>query len=182
MTESTNYRWYVLRAITGKENKVREYIESEMRNSELGDFVKQVLIPEERSITVRNGKKVEKMRNAMPGYILVEANLAGETHHRLRNTPSVLGFLEEKNHVPTPARLEEINRFLGNVDHIQETDEDIMMFLSAGDNVKVTSGPFQNFSGVIEEVNSDKKKLKVMVMIFGRKNLLELSFTQVEKE
>jgi transcriptional antiterminator NusG len=182
VTESTNFKWYVLRAISGKETKVKEYIEAEMRISSLSDFVKQVLIPEEKTFTIRNGKKVEKMRNAMPGYVLVEANLVGETFHRLRNTPNVLGFLEENGHQPTPARIEEVNRFLGRMDDIQDAEQDIMLFFNVGDNVKVTSGPFQNFSGVIEEVNIDKKKLKVMVMIFGRKNLLELSFTQVEKE
>jgi transcriptional antiterminator NusG len=118
----------------------------------------------------------------MPGYILVEANLIGEVLHRLRNTPNVLGFLGERNNVPTPIRTSEINRILGTVDELQETGEEMLTPYCMGESVKVVFGPFSGFSGLIEEINTEKKKLKVMVMIFGRKTPLELSFTQVEKE
>lgn len=118
----------------------------------------------------------------MPGYVLIEADLNGEVSHRLRNTPNVIGFLEEKNHTPIPVRQSEVNRILGTVDEMQETGEEMLTPYFVGENVKVIFGPFSGFSGVIEEVNSEKKKLKVMVMIFGRKTPLELSFTQVEKE
>ena len=177
-----NFKWYALRAISGKENKVKEYIEAESKNSDFGQYVSQVLIPTEKVYQIRNGKKITKERSCMPGYVLVEANLVGETLHRLRNTPNVLGFLGEKNNVPTPIRAAEMNRILGTMDEIQETGEELLTPYYVGENVKVIFGPFSGFSGVIEEVNDEKKKLKVMVMIFGRKTPLELSFTQVEKE
>ena len=182
MSETTNFKWYVMRAISGKENKVKEYIEADMRNSDLGHYVAQVLIPTERVYQIRNGKKITKERSCMPGYVLIEADLNGEVSHRLRNTPNVIGFLEEKNHTPIPVRQSEVNRILGTVDEMQETGEEMLTPYFVGENVKVIFGPFSGFSGVIEEVNSEKKKLKVMVMIFGRKTPLELSFTQVEKE
>jgi len=171
-----------MRAISGKENKVKEYIEAEIRNSDLGQFVAQVLIPTEKVYQIRNGKKITKERSCMPGYILIEANLIGEISHRLRNTPNVIGFLTEKNNDPTPVRLAEVNRIMGTMDEMQENEEEMITPYLKGENVKVISGPFSNFSGIIEEVNNEKKKLKVMVMIFGRKTSLELSFTQVEKE
>ncbi len=182
MSETTNFKWYVMRAISGKENKVKEYIEADMRNSDLGHYVAQVLIPTEKVYQIRNGKKITKERSCMPGYVLIEADLNGEVSHRLRNTPNVIGFLEEKNHTPIPVRQSEVNRILGTVDEMQETGEEMLTPYFVGENVKVIFGPFSGFSGVIEEVNSEKKKLKVMVMIFGRKTPLELSFTQVEKE
>lgn len=182
MSETTNFKWYVMRAISGKENKVKEYIDAEIRNSDLGLYVAQVLIPTEKVYQVRNGKKTTKERSCMPGYVLVEANLTGEIQHHLRNTPNVLGFLGEKNNIPTPIRMSEVNRILGTMDELQESAEEILTPFYVGENVKVMFGPFSGFSGTIEEVNSEKKKLKVMVMIFGRKTPLELSFTQVEKE
>ena len=182
MSESANFKWYVMRAISGKENKVKEYIEAEIKNSDLGQFVAQVLIPTEKVYQIRNGKKITKERSCMPGYVLIEANLIGETPHRLRNTPNVIGFLEEKNHIPIPVRQAEVNRILGTMDDLQETGEEMLTPYFVGENVKVIFGPFTGFSGLIEEVNTEKKKLKVMVMIFGRKTPLELAFTQVEKE
>ena len=182
MAESTEFKWYVMRAISGKENKVKEYIEKEIKNSDLSQFVAQVLIPTEKVYQIRNGKKITKERSCMPGYVLIEAHLIGETLHRLRNTPNVIGFLEEKNHTPIPIRASEVNRILGTVDEMQETGEELLTPYYVGESVKVIFGPFTGFSGLIEEVNNEKKKLKVMVMIFGRKTPLELSFTQVEKE
>ena len=160
-------KWYVLRAISGKEAKVKEYLEADIKNSDLGEYVSQVLIPTERSY--------------LPGYVLVEAALVGEVSHHLRNTPNVIGFLggSEK---PVPLRQSEVNRILGTVDELQETGEELNIPYVVGETVKVTFGPFSGFSGIIEEVNSEKKKLKVMVKIFGRKTPLELGFMQVEKE
>ena len=163
--------WYVLRAISGKEAKVKEYLDAEIKNTDLGDFVYQVLIPTE---------KVYSVRNLYPGYVLVEATLVGEVAHRLRNTTNVIGFLGGTTD-PDPLRQSEVNRMLGAVDAIQEAD-DIMIPYMVGETVKVTFGPFNGFSGIIEEVNNEKKKLKVMVKIFGRKTPLELGFMQVEKE
>lgn len=171
-----------MRAVSGKENKVKEYIDAEIKNGGLAQFVSQVLIPTEKVYQVRNGKKITKERSCMPGYVLVEANLVGETLHSLRNTPNVLGFLGEKNNVPTPIRASEMNRILGTMDELQESGEENLTPYFVGENVRVIFGPFSGFSGIIEDVNEEKKKLKVMVMIFGRKTPLELSFTQVEKE
>ena len=182
MSETTNFKWYVMRAISGKESKVKEYIDAEIKKSDLGQYVSQVLIPTEKVYQIRNGKKITKERSCMPGYVLIEANLIDEIHHRLRNTPNVIGFLGEKNNVPTSIRISEVNRILGTMDELIENGEEMLTPFIKQENVKVISGPFSGFSGVIEEVNTEKKKLKVMVMIFGRKTSLELSFTQVEKE
>ena len=175
-------KWYVLRAISGKENKVREYIESEMKNTNLSQYVFQVLIPTEKVYQIRNGKKTIKERSYLPGYVLVEATLTGEVVHQLKNLPNVIGFLGDKAGDPIPLRQSEVNRILGTVDLLQQSEEEINIPYYVGENVKVISGPFNDFSGVIGEVNNEKKKLKVMVLIFGRKTPLELSFMQVEKE
>ena len=175
-------KWYVLRAIGGKENKVKEYIESEIARLNLKEYITQVLIPKEKVYQIRNGKKVSKERNFFPGYVLVEAVLVGEVTHILKNVPNVLGFLGSKGGDPIPLRLSEVNRILGKVDELAESDEELNVPFFVGETVKVIDGPFNSFSGVIEEVNDEKKKLKVMVKIFGRKTPLELSFMQVEKE
>ncbi|MDR2773927.1 MAG: transcription termination/antitermination protein NusG [Tannerella sp.] len=174
-------KFYVLRAISGKENKVREYIESEMKNSDLGQYVSQVLIPTEKTISIRNGKKVLKERAYLTGYVLIEAILLGEVAHRLRTVPNVIGFLGG-NENPTPLRPSEVSRILGTVDELLEQEEEMDLQYFVGESVKVTYGPFNGFTGVIEEVNAEKKKLKVMVKIFGRKTPLELGYVQVEKE
>ena len=174
-------KWYVMRAVSGKEAKVKEYIEADMKNGSLGDYVSQVLIPTEKVYQVRNGKKVMKERSYLPGYVLVEAALVGEITHHLRNTPNVLGFLGGMDN-PTPLRQSEVRRILGTFDELQETEDDANIPYIVGETVKVNYGPFSGFSGVIEEINTEKKKLKVMVKIFGRKTPLELNFMQVEKE
>lgn len=176
-------KWYVLRAIGGKEKKVKEIIESEIKRLKLQDYISQVLIPAERVYQIRSGKKISKERNLFPGYVLVEAALVGEIPHILRNLTNVIGFLGTKgNEDPTPLRVSEVNRILGKVDELAASDEEITTPFIVGESVKVIDGPFNSFTGVIEEVNEEKKKLKVMVKIFGRKTPLELSFMQVEKE
>ena len=174
-------RWYVLRAISGKETQAKEYIEATMKNSSLGEYVSQVLIPTEKVYQVRGGKKILTERNYLPGYILVEAALVGEVAYQLRNTPNVIGFLGGTDN-PSPLRQSEINRILGTVAELQEAGEEMSIPYIVGDEVKVIHGPFNGFSGKIEEINTEKKKLKVMVKIFGRKTSLELGFMQVEKE
>ena len=174
-------KWYVLRAVSGKESKVKEYIDAEIRNTDLGEYVSQVLIPTEKTYTVRNGKKIVKERSYLPGYVLVEAALVGEVPHRLRDVTNVIGFLGGMDH-PVPLRQSEVNRILGTVDELQEVNEDVNIPYIMGETVKVSVGPFSGFSGIIEEVMADKRKLKVMVKIFGRKTPLELGFTDVEKE
>ncbi|HDZ41719.1 MAG TPA: transcription termination/antitermination factor NusG [Bacteroidetes bacterium] len=175
-------KWYVLRAIGGKEKKVKEYIESEINRLELQDYISQVLIPQEKVYQIRSGKKISKERNFFPGYILIEAALVGEVPHILKNIPNVIGFLGTKEGEPVPLRKSEINRILGKVDELAASDEEINVPFYVGESVKVVDGPFNSFTGIIEEVNDEKKKLKVMVKIFGRKTPLELSFMQVEKE
>lgn len=177
-----NKKWYVLRAIGGKEKKVKEYIESEIARLKLQEYVSQVLIPTEKVYQIRNGKKISKERSFFPGYVLIEAALVGEITHILKNVPNVIGFLESDGDNPTPLRQSEVNRILGKVDELAESDEEINVPFYVGETVKVIDGPFNSFNGVIEEVNEEKKKLKVMVKIFGRKTPLELSFMQVEKE
>ena len=180
MSEITK-KWYVLRAVSGKEGKVKEYIDADIRNGSLADYVSQVLIPTEKVYQVRNGKKVVTERSYLPGYVLVEAALVGEVAHHLRNTPNVIGFLGGLDK-PVPLRQSEVNRILGTVDELQECGDEMDIPYVVGETVKVNDGPFTGFSGLIEEVNTEKKKLKVMVKIFGRKTPLELSFMQVEKE
>ncbi|MDI3525833.1 MAG: transcription termination/antitermination protein NusG [Tenuifilum sp.] len=176
-------KWYVLRAIGGKEKKVKELVENEIKRLQLEDFVSQVLIPTEKVYQIRNGKKISKERIYYPGYVLIEAALVGEIPHILRNIPNVLGFLgDPKTGEPIPLRQSEVNRILGKVDELVDSEEELNVPFYVGETVKVIDGPFNSFSGVIEEVNEEKKKLKVMVKIFGRKTPLELSFMQVEKE
>lgn len=176
-------KWYVLRAIGGKEKKVKQMIESEVSRLRLEDYVSQVLIPTEKVYQIRQGKKISKERNFFPGYVLIEAALMGETQHILTNIPNVIGFLGSKGEEkPTPLRVSEVHRILGKVDELAASDEEINVPFFEGETVKVIDGPFNSFTGTIEEVNEEKKKLKVMVKIFGRKTPLELSFMQVEKE
>lgn len=176
-------KWYVLRAIGGKEKKAKEYIENEVKRLSLQEYVTNVLIPTEKVYQIRNGKKINKERIYYPGYILIEAALTGEIPHILKNIPNVIGFLgAEKSGEPVPLRMSEVNRILGRVDELADREEDLHTSFLVGEPVKVIDGPFANFSGVIEEVNTEKRKLKVSVKIFGRKTPLELSFMQVEKE
>jgi transcriptional antiterminator NusG len=174
-------KWYVVRAISGKEKKVKEQIESEIAHLKMEEYVSQVLIPTEKIYQIRNGKKISKERSFFPGYVLIEAALIGEIPHILRNIPNVLGFLGTGGEA-TPLRLSEVNRILGKVDELAESDEEINVPYIVGETVKVIDGPFNSFSGIIEEVNEEKKKLKVSVKIFGRKTPVELSFMQVVKE
>lgn len=176
-------KWYVVRAISGKEKKVKDFIESEIKAVGLEDYVSQVLIPTEKVYQIRNGKKVSKERNYFPGYVLIEAALVGEVPHVIKGVNNVIGFLGgEKGGDPMPLRQAEVNRILGKVDELAETDEALTIPYVVGETVKVIDGPFNNFNGVIEDINEEKKKLKVMVKIFGRKTPLELGFMQVEKE
>mgnify|MGYP002250829835 FL=1 len=177
----TKMNWYVLRAVSGKEAKLKEYIEAEMKhNTLLQQHVSQVLIPMEKHATLRNGKRVEKEKISLPGYIFVEASLVGDVAHTLRFMPNCLGFLGGLDN-PSPVPQSEINRMLGDVEETEITN-DVEVPYEVDEVVTVTDGPFSGFSGVIEEVNVEKHKLKVMVKIFGRKTPLELSFMQVQTE
>ena len=174
-------KWYVIRAISGNEKKVKLYLESEISRLHMQDYISQILIPTEKFYQVRNGKKVSKERNYLPGYVLIEAILVGEVQHTIKNVPGVLGFLGSKNE-PIPLRQSEVNRILGKVDELSEQGTELNIPYIVGETVTVIDGPFNSFSGVIEEINEEKRKLKVMVKIFGRKTPLELGFMQVSKE
>lgn len=175
--------WFVLRAISGKEAKVKEILDSAIKNSPLGQHVWQVLIPTEKVIGTRNGKKVVKERTLYSGYVFVEAELIGEVEYELRNTTNVIDFLRGRT-TAKPERLQEqeVMRMLGKADDLQEAALEEGEVFMEGEPVKVIFGPFNGFSGVVKEVNNDKKKLKVEVKIFGRPTDLELESTQVERE
>ena len=178
---TTEKKWYVLRAVSGKEAQVKEYIEAEMKHNEkLARCVSQVLLPMEKHASLRNGKRVVKEKLSLPGYVLIEADLQGDIASALRFMPNVLGFLGGMS-TPTPVRQADVNRLLGNVEE-SELEDIADVPYEVGESVKVTDGPFSGFHGIVEEVNAEKHKLKVMVMIFGRQNPLELSFMQVAKE
>ncbi|MDD2529712.1 MAG: transcription termination/antitermination protein NusG [Bacteroidales bacterium] len=175
-------KWYVVRAIAGKEKKAKEYIENEISRLALQEFVSQVLIPTEKVYSVRNGKRISKDRNLFPGYVLIEANLVGEITHIIKSIPNIINFISEKNGSPIPLQESEINRILGKMDDLYGQSEELTDPFIIGESVKIVDGPFSNFSGTIEEINDEKRKLKVTVKIFGRKTPVELSFIQVEKE
>lgn len=174
-------KWYVMRAVSGKEQKLKEYIEKEMTHNQfLASNVSQILLPVEKHVVMRNGKRVEKEKVQLPGYLFIEANLIGDMAHTLRFMPNCLGFLGGLDN-PTPVRQSDINSMIGTA---EETvlEEEIDIPYTVNEVVKVADGPFSGFTGVIEEVNAEKRKLTVMVKIFGRKTPLELGFMQVEKE
>ncbi len=181
MSDSGKY-WFVLRVISGKERKIKEYIESEVARSGWNDVVLQVLVPTEKIFKIQKGKKVTKERNFFPGYILVETSngkLSGEIIQGIRSINGVINFLGEGQ--PVPLRKSEVNRILGKVDEMQEMGETINEPFIVDETIKIIDGPFNDFNGVIEEVLEDKKKLKVIVKIFGRRTPVELNFMQVEK-
>jgi transcriptional antiterminator NusG len=180
---SVNKKWYVVRAVSGQENKIKTYIENEISRLGLGDYVDQVLVPTEKVIQIRNGKKINKERVYFPGYIMIQANLSGEIPHIIRSITNVIGFLgETKGGDPVPLRQSEVNRMLGKVDEFSvDADANMAIPFTIGQTVKVIDGPFNGFDGTIEKINEEKRKLEVMVKIFGRKTPLELSYMQVEK-
>ncbi|MCH1437036.1 MAG: transcription termination/antitermination protein NusG [Flavobacteriales bacterium] len=176
-------KWYVVRAVSGQETKVKLYIEKEIEHLGMQDYVAQILVPTEKVYQVRNGKKVTKERNYFPGYVMIEAALVGEVVHVIKSVTGVIGFLgATKGGDPVPLRVSEVNRILGKVDELAESEELMSVSYVVGETVKVVDGPFNGFNGLIEEINEDKRKLLVMVKIFGRKTPLELNFMQVEKE
>ena len=179
---SEEKRWYSLRVISGKERKIKERIEKEIQLNNWGDFIFQVLVPTEKVYKIRNGKKVISERNILPGYILLEAlpsKLSGEVIQEIANIPNVIHFLGKNT--PTPMKESDANRLLGKVDETQDAAESLIEPFIVGETVKIIDGPFTEFIGDIQEVNEEKKKLKVIVKIFGRGTEVELNFMQVEK-
>ncbi|MCI1779996.1 MAG: transcription termination/antitermination protein NusG [Bacteroidales bacterium] len=186
-------KWYVIRVAGGKETKAKEYIEKEISRLGLNDYVSQILIPTEKAYTSRNGKKVSVDKIFIPGYIFIEAALTGELQHVIRDIPNVAGFLSEKiidkgskDRIPTPEpiplRESEVNRILRKTDELNDQEEVNVTPFVLGETVKVIDGPFNGFVGTVDDILEAKKKLKVVVKIFGRKTILELNFVQVVKE
>jgi transcriptional antiterminator NusG len=173
-------KWYVLRAIGGKEKKAKEMLDNEIRVLGLTDLVSEAIVPVERVYQQRGGKKIVKEKILYAGYVFVEAALVGEIPHILRNIPNIINFLGDNN--PIPMRPSEVARMIGVVDQASDDTADVVIEFKKDDVVKVIDGPFNGFSGVVEEVNEEKKKLSVIVKIFGRKTPLELGYLQVEKE
>jgi len=182
MADNNVKKWYVVRAVSGQENKIKAYIEQEVNRVGMGDYISQVLVPTEKVVQVKDGKKISKERVYFPGYVMIEANLTGEIPHIIKSITGVIGFLgETKGGDAVPLRQSEVNRMLGKVDELSVTVDNVAIPYTIGETVKVVDGPFNGFNGTIEKVNEEKRKLEVMVKIFGRKTPLELSFMQVEK-
>jgi len=184
-------KWYVLRTAGGKEKKAKEYLEKEIERSGLQDQVSQVLVPVKKEIVNKNGKRKAVDKLLFPGYVLIEAELSAKLENIIRNLiPGMSGFLTEKKtvtgsqfeRIPVPLREDEVRRILGIQDENADNAAENMVNFNVGDAVKITDGPFSGFSGTVDEIIDERSKLKVIVVIFGRKTLLELSFTQVTKE
>ena len=184
-------KWYVLRAAGGKEKKAKEYLEKEIERSGIEDQVGQVLVPVKKEIVTKNGKRKAMDKLLFPGYVLIQAELSAKLENIIRNlVPGMAGFLTEKKstsgsqfeRIPVPLRDEEVQRILGNQDENAESAAEIVVNYEIGDAVKITDGPFSGFSGTVDDILEDRSKVKVIVVIFGRKTQLELSFTQVTKE
>jgi transcriptional antiterminator NusG len=183
MAEVTDKKWYVVRAVSGQEHKIKTYIENEIARLGMQDYVEEVLVPTEKVVQIRNGKKINKEKVYFSGYIMIKANLSGEIPHIIKGITNVIGFLgATKGGDPLPLRQSEVNRMLGKVDELSvDTNSNVAIPFTMGETVKVIDGPFNGFDGTIEKVNEEKRKLEVMVKIFGRKTPLELSYMQVEK-
>ena len=173
-------KWYVVRTYSGHENKVKAALENEVLQANLAEKISSVIVPSEKVFEVKDGKKKSKTRTFFPGYILVEAVMDKATQHVILNTPSVISFVGPKN-TPAPLQPQEVRRLIGKIEERKDV-EVLEVPFRVGDAVKVIDGPFNNFSGFVQEVNEEKMKLKVMVSIFGRKTPVELDFSQVEIE
>ena len=183
MADNNVKKWYVVRAVSGQENKIKAYIEQEVNRVGMGDYISQVLVPTEKVVSIKDGKKVSKDKVYFPGYVMIEANLTGEIPHIIKSIPGVIGMLgDEKGGDPVPMRKAEVNRMLGKMDELSEYATELEIPYVVGENIKVIDGPFNGFNGTVEKILEDKKKLEVSVMIFGRKTPMELSFMQVEKQ
>ncbi len=175
-------KWYVVKVISGKEAKIKKLIENEIQRNKLQDYVGDILVPTEKVVQIRNGKRINKDKTLFPGYIYIEANLSGELPHVVKSIPGVIGFLSGvKGGDPMPLSKKEVNRILGKIDELAMKEENVMIPYKIGDSVTVTNGPFRGFEGTIEKVNKDRKKVTVMVKFFGRKTPLELGYFEVSK-
>jgi transcription termination/antitermination protein NusG len=181
MSEET--KWYSLRVISGKERTIKERIEKEIKIEGWEEFVPNVVVPTEKVYKIRSGKKVIQERNIMPGYILIEAlpsKLRGDVVTQISNVPNVIHFLGKNE--PIPMQTHEAKRILGVVDDTQNTSEQLVEPFLVGESVKINEGAFADFVGEVLAIDDEKKRLKVVVKIFGRGTEMELSFLQVEKQ
>jgi transcription termination/antitermination protein NusG len=175
------FKWYVVRTFSGHENKVKTLLENELNdNEQLKAKIQEILVPMEKVFEVKDGKKKSKTKNFFPGYILVNAELDNQVKEFILNTASVMGFLGTRNN-PNPLQPEEVKRIVGRISQ-DESSERMETIFRTGDLVKIIDGPFNNFTGTVQEVNEEKMKIKVMVSIFGRKTPVEIDFVQAELE
>ncbi|RAI99716.1 transcription antitermination protein nusG [Chitinophaga skermanii] len=175
-------KWYVLRVVSGKEKKVKEYLDIEIRRSDWANVISQVFLPVEKVYKVQAGKKVMREKNFYPGYVMIEAvdgKMTDEVIQAIRNVSGVIHFLGKDQ--PIALRKSEVNKMLGKVDELSDQGIQMSEPFIVGETIKIIDGPFNDFNGIIEEVIEDKKKLKVTVKIFGRATPVELNFMQVEK-
>ena len=184
--DNSQAKWYVLKVVTGQEDKVRSYIEAELARERLESSVLQILIPSQKIYEHRNGKKKLRNKQFFPGYILIYADINyGGLHHVISSVPGALGFLSERgwgtSKSPMPLRKSEINRILGNVEESKSNEEDLDLSFLPGENIKITDGPFNGFIGTVQQVMDDRKKLNIIVKVFGRNTPMDLSYNQVEK-
>lgn len=171
-------RWYAVHTFSGHENKAKRYLESGIVNAGMEDKFGQILVPTEEVTEMRQGKRSTSTKKFLPSYMLVEMEMTKETRELVVNTPGVTSFVGNQN-APQPLRLSEVERIVGQIDR-SRTEEVADIPFQAGDSVKVIDGPFMDFSGTVSEVNMERKKVKVMVSIFGRPTPVELDFLQVE--
>ena len=174
--------WFVLNAQSGHEKKVRTNILTRIKNLHLEDKVYDVVIPTDEVVEIRNGKKVNVEKKTFPGYVLVRMDLDDETWYQIRNTPSVIGFVGSGK-MPQSLSRREIERILGSNEEVEVKKESpkFKPDFEVGETVRVTTGPFADFNGIIEEINLDQSKVTVLVNIFGRETPVELGFTDIVK-
>ncbi len=179
MTDVATKNWYIVHTYSGFENKVKEALEQRIQAYGLQDDVGEILIPTEDIVEKRAGREVKSARKFFPGYILVEMNMTDNAWHVVKNTPKVTGFVGAGSK-PTPLSREEVEQILLQVRTAAEKPKPKYTF-DRGDQVRINEGPFSGFNGMVDEVNTDKNTLKVMVTIFGRATPVELDYLQVEK-
>lgn len=184
-TTKTDFQWFVIHTLSGQEQKVKNSIERRIKVEEVGDLIQEVLIPTEKVAEVKKGKKTTSSRKFYPGYILVHMKLLDEKNqlidrawYFIRETPGIIGFIGGDR--PVPLKPDEVDSILAQIEERQEKIAPKVTF-ETGETVKVTDGPFQNFTGVIEEIDPDRGKLKISVSIFGRSTPVELEYWQVER-
>ena len=176
-------KWYTLRIYSGQEGKVKAHIESEITLKSIQDKVGRIIIPSENVVEMRDGKKRVKNRVFFPGYMIIEMLLDNQTKHVVEGAPGVISFVGPKNE-PAPLRKSEVERILGKIESSKEAEVKGKMKVpfKVGDPIKVIDGPFNDFTGFVEEINEEKNKVKVNISIFGRPTPVELDFLQVALE